>query len=239
MTAPWLVIALLQAAPAASPPSPETGDDDPPVRLSLATEEDEAAWRKPGFRLTLGLVGGLAHGLDEKPDGNLLGPLLRVGARLTADWSLLASFQYQATWGELGDLAGLRYLGTVEPVWHLGDDFELALGLGFAGIIEGFTGRPDPDLSQRDTLNTSYTLPAGSAPIEACQGIGVAGTLRGGWNLILGPRSAMGLGLEVDAQYTGCIDDTERVEPDTARPITRRQWWPHVAGTAAWSFTWR
>ena len=43
------------------------------------------------------------------------------------------------------------------------------------------------------------------------------------------PR-ARGLG-----QWTGCVDDTGRVEPDTGQAIVRRQWWPHVGGRRHWA----
>lgn len=228
----------------------EPDDGDGPVRFSLPTEDDVAAWRRPGFRLQLGVNYGALAGLDGAPGGQISGAILRVGARLDPRWSLLASFNYASasTGGGLGGLklvsdadglSGLRFAGTLDPTWHLDDNFDLAIGLGFGGIVEGRSGRPDPDPEQQSTLENSYTFPHADPPLPSCQGVGVAGLVRLGWTLVIGPRAATGLALEFDGQWTGCVDDTGRVEPDTARPIVRRQWWPHLGGTLAWTFTWR
>jgi hypothetical protein len=258
-------IARAQEAPPAPPPAAaeptaaepevagEPDDGDGPVRLSLATEDDLAAWRRPGFRLALGANYGALAGLDGPPGGWLLGVLLRVGARLDDHWSLMSSFQYgsaSATGGLAGlritgerpedALFGLRFAGTLEPTWHINDHFELALGMGFGGLVEAATtGRPDVDEARRNALNGSYTYPGADPALPSCKGVGVAGLVRGGWHLILGPRSATGVTLEVFGQWTGCVDDTQRLELDTARPIVRRQWWPHLGSTVAWTVTWR
>jgi hypothetical protein len=67
----------------------------------------------------------------------------------------------------------------------------------------------------------------------------VAGLLRGQWMWVIGPRSATGLSLEFDGQWTGCTDDTGNFEPDSATPIVRRQWWPHLGGSLTWEIQWR
>ena len=56
---------------------------------------------------------------------------------------------------------------------------------------------------------------------------------------MLGPRSATSFALEAVGQWTGCVDDTGSVDPDTGQAIVRRQWWPHTGGTVQWGFTWR
>jgi hypothetical protein len=236
-TAAALLLALGFCTQAAAEP-PEYDDDEVPVRLSLPTESDREAWRKPGFRLSLGGVYGYLEGIDGAPDGDLWGVLLRVGARLDERWSLLGSFQYLSASADAG-LAGLRFAGTIDPTWHITDSLELAMGLGFGGIVEGRTDRDDPAPAQRSSLNSPYTFPSADPPLQRCNGVGVAGLIRLGWNLVLGSRSSTGLAVEVGGQWTGCVDDTNRVEPDTATPIVRRQWWPHVSGTAVWVVTWR
>ena len=55
---------------------------------------DRDAWLRGGFRLGLGIVYGRLVGLEGAPSGRLLGATLRLGLRLDADWSVLASFQY-------------------------------------------------------------------------------------------------------------------------------------------------
>ena len=56
---------------------------------------------------------------------------------------------------------------------------------------------------------------------------------------MLGPRATTGFALEAIGQWTGCVDDTGLVEPDTGQAIVRRQWWPHVGVVGGWGVTWR
>ncbi len=246
------------AAPVAAPTSPAGGvlapsggglvpassavpifDEDAPPRFSLPTESDRSAWKKPGFRFGLGAVYGRIYGTGGAPDGQLIGPAIRGGMRLDETWSLMATLQYlYATGGGGGAVKGLRFAGTLEPTWHATEHLSLAAGLGFGGIVETATSRPNPD-PQPGTLDSSYTFPNARTPLPSCNGVGVAGLLRAEWLFVLGPRASTGLALEMDGQWTGCVDDTGRVEPDTARPIVRRQWWPHLGGSVAWGILWR
>jgi hypothetical protein len=233
------------AIPPASPPpvdpvalpAKDDKDDEGPPRLSLPTQSDRDAWLRGGFRLSLGLTYGQLIGLEGAPSGRLIGPTVRVGLRLDAAWSLFASFQYTGA-SAPGGLSGLRFAGTVDPTWHVTRHLALALGLGFGGIVEGFTGRPDVD-PLSGTIETSYTFPRPSPPLPSCSGVGVAALARADWMFVLGPRTATGLSLEVMGQWTGCVDDTGRVEPDSGQAIVRRQWWPHTGAVGTWSFTWR
>lgn len=210
-------------------------DGDGPVRLSLPTESDRAQWLKPGFRLQLGLAYGGALGFGGAPSGHTVGPAVRAGLRLDRQWSLLVSFQYLFAWS---NLAGLRYAGTLEPVWHITEHLSLAVGLGFGGFVEGATDREDPD-PKASTLETSYTFPDASTPLPRCSGVGVNGLLRGEWSWVVGPRLSLGATLQVEGQWTGCVSDSSRVEPDTAEPIVRRQWWPHLALQVGVVTSWR
>ncbi len=229
------------AAPAPTAPPPEAAaapPEEPPFKLSLPTEADQALWRKPGLRLMLGVAYGQLRGWDGVPSGRLLGAIVRVGTRLDETWSVLASFQY-ASVSERGGLSGLRFAGTLDPTWHVTEHIDLAVGFGFGGIVEGRTGRSDPDPTQRGSLNNSYTFPESSPSLPNCSGVGVTGLLRASWMTALGPVSSTGLSAEVLGQWTGCVDAVGRVEPDTAEAITRRQYWPHVGGTLAWIIAWR
>jgi hypothetical protein len=216
--------------------APRAGADT--VKLSLPAEDAASAWRRPGLRLQVGAGYGELAGLDGAPSGRLIAAIVRIGMRLDADWSLLASFQY-ASASARGGLSGIRFSGTLDPVWHLTDRIELAVGIGFGGIVEGNTGRMDPNAAQRSSLNDSITYPSASPSLPSCSGVGVAGHLRASWMRPLGAISATGFALELGGQWTGCVDDTRRVEPDTAQPIVRRQWWPHVGGTLEWLVSWR
>lgn len=225
------------AAIAPAPSAMTTADDDGEPRLSLPTQADREAWQTPGFRLGLGLVYGRLRGLAGAPSGRLIGPILRAGVRLDASWSLLASFQYAAA-SQRGGLSGLRFAGTLDPTWHVTPSLSLAVGFGFGGIVEGTTGRADA-APLASTLDTSYTFPDAHHPIASCSGVGAAGLVRAAWSYVLGPRAQTGVALEFVGQWTGCIDDAKRIEPDTGTEIVRRQWWPHVGMTLGWEIEWR
>jgi hypothetical protein len=221
--------------PVSPAPMAPVFDEDAPPRLSLPTESDRSLWRKPGFRMGLGLVYGRFYGIDGPPNANLIGPTIRMGVRLDQDWSLMSSLQYLYA---SGGMRGLRFAGTLEPTWHATQHLSLALGLGFGGILETGSTRPDPD-PKSSTLSSSYTFPNASMPIPNCNGVGVAGLARAEWMVVMGPRSATGFAFEMDGQWTGCVDDSGRLEPDTATPIVRRQWWPHLGGSLLWGILWR
>jgi hypothetical protein len=227
--------------PAAAPPplTPALTPDDhePEPKLSLATEGDRDAWRRPGFRMGLGISYGDLVGLEGAPSGRLLGFLLRLGIRLDPDWSLLASLQY-ARASTAGGLDGLRFSGTLDPTWHLTSHLSLAVGLGFGGIVEGSTSRPEV-MPLPGSLFSSYTFPGASPPLPTCSGVGVSALARAEWTIVLGPRSATSFAVEAVGQWTGCVDDTGQIDNDTGQAIVRRQWWPHTGGTVQWGFTWR
>jgi len=255
----WAVCAaaLTAAAPAwaeegapADAPAASTADkdDELQIKLSLPTESDRQAWRSPGLRVALGYAYGWLRGFGGAPGGDGHGAALRVGVRVDRQWSIMLNFLYATvlTDGAPGDwgtptsgLAGLRFLGTVDPTVHLGEHLSVAFGLGFGGIVEGRSGRKVPSPDQRPALVSSITFPAAWPPLSSCQGTGVAALVRAGWQWVLGPMSAAGLTAQVDGQWTGCAETVSRVEPDTARPITRRQWWPHLGGSLGLEFAWR
>lgn len=224
------------AALAADPSADKDGELQ--VRLSLPTESDKTAWQKPGLRLQLGAAWQQFEGLFGAPSGSGFGAIVRVGARLDPQWSLLASFHYGAV-SAVGGLAGLRYAGTIDPTWHITPNLELAVGVGVAGIVEGRTGRTEADLDQVASLATSVTWNSARTPFGNCQGAGIAGLVRAGYMVVVGPLSSTGLSIELDGQWTACVQTLARAEADTARPIVRRQWWAHSGGTASWVFAWR
>jgi hypothetical protein len=210
-------------------------EDDAPPKLSLPTESDRVAWTHSGFRLGLGLEYGRFEGLRGAPSGRLLGPVIRAGLRLDEDWSLVATFVY-ASASARGGLSGLRFAGTIDPTWHITRSLSLAFGFGFGGIVEGNTGRKD--MAQQAT-DVSITLPSADPPVSSCSGVGAAGLARIAYTWVLGPRAATHLELEALGQYTSCVGRTSHVEPDTAQPITRTQYWPHAGATLSWGVEWR
>ena len=102
-------------------------------------------------------------------------------------------------------------------------------------------GSPDrPEVTPLpSTLGASYTFPSPGPPLPSCSGIGVTGLARAEWSIALGPRAMTAFGLEGTGQWTGCVDDTGLVEPDTGKAIVRRQWWPHVGVIGSWGVMWR
>lgn len=213
-------------------------DDQLQIRLSLPTESDREAWQKPGLRVVFGGSWQQFLGLYGAPSGNGFGAVVRIGARLDRDWSLLASFHYGGVSATKG-LAGLRYAGTIDPTWHITPNFDLAVGMGVGGIVEGRGDRPEADLDELASLATSRTWASARTPFGVCQGAGLAGLVRGGWMTVLGPLSSLGISVELAGQWTACQQTTTRAEADTARPIVRRQWWAHSGAIAAMVFAWR
>ncbi len=236
---PVMAAEATSPAEAAPLPAAATADDDDfklPFRLSLPTLADHKAWQTLGFRLQLGYGYGAALGLSGAPDADLHVIIIRVGARLDEDWSLLSSFQYGVA---SGGILGMRFSGTLDPTWHVWSGLELALGAGFAGIVEGGPPRTDPSAAQRSEIVASYTFPDNSKLLPRCSGVGAAALARVGWNFVIGPLASTTLSAQVDGQWTGCEEDLDRLEPDTAEAIVRRQWWGHVGSTLTWTIAWR
>lgn len=224
-------------------------DDALQIRLSLPTESDRQAWKAPGLRVFVGYAYGWLHGLSGTPGGRGNNFAIRFGARLDDSWSLMGSFVYGSvsaapsvagTYGTPSSgLSGLRFMGTLDPTWHATENLQLSIGFGFAGLVEGRTGRLEPNPDQRPTLVSSYTFPQAYPPISSCSGVGAAALARAQWLWVLGPMLTTGATVQLDGQWTGCVQQVGQVEPDTARPITRRQWWPHAGWSLGWVFGWR
>ena len=220
-----------------APISTSKDDDEGTPKFSLPTEANRVAWQKAGFRLAIGLVYGRFQGIGGAPSGRLFGSTLRAGLRLDRDWSIMTSFQY-ASVSKAGGLSGLRFAGTIDPTWHVTPSLAIAIGVGFGGIAEGRTGRMDVD-PLGSALTTSYTFPDASTPVPSCSGVGAAALARGEWTYVLGSRTALVASIEVLGQYTACVDRTGRLDVDTAQPIERHQYWPHVGATMSWGVEWR
>ena len=234
------------AAPVAAPvtatvqtPGPAAADEDDdalPFKLSLPTIADRDAWRTAGFRLHLGYAYGQLFGVAGTPDAITHIILARAGVRLDADWSIMFSLAYAVA---SEGLIGLRFAGTIDPTWHLGDHFYLAMGGGVAGVVESESYRDEPNGSQRDALVATYTFPDATPLLPTCSGMGVTALLRAGASMVIGPLASTELALQVDGQWVGCEESLGRVEPDTAKAIMRRQWWPHLGANLAWTVVWR
>ena len=211
-------------------------DEEPPFRLSLPTIEDHKAWLLPGFRLQLGYAKGNIWGLSGVPDGSTGAAVLRFGARLDEQWSVMSTFVYAAS---SGGVSGLRFMGTIDPTWHVTERFSVAVGAGFGGLIEPGWTRDDPEAELNQSLVAPYTHPNTDKLLPGCEGAGVAALVRAEWFIVFGPISGLALHAQFDGQQTHCVLDTGRVEPDTARPITRSQYWTLIGASVGAMFAWR
>jgi hypothetical protein len=212
-----------------------TAEDEGTPKLSLPTQADRDAWQTSGFRLGIGMEYGRMIGLRGAPSGRLLGPVLHAGLRLDRDWSLLATFRYGSA-AASGQLSALRFAGTVDPTWHVTPSLALAVGFGFGGLVEGNTSRADNPMQATDV---SITLPSSDPPVASCTGVGVAGLARATYAIVLGPRTTFNVEAEILGQYTSCQGRRPVVEPDTAQPIVRTQYWSHTGATLGLGFAWR
>ena len=226
-----LLVAATGLAPRAH--AEEEDEDEPIFRLSLPTKEDREAWREPGFRVQLGYAYGELFGIDGVPKGTTHSALVRVGARLSSDWSLYGAFRYAVL---SGAHPGLRYTGTVEPTFDLIDGLRLTLGLGVGGFV--IPEDEDPVLPEEGIVAT-YTYEDTSTVLGACSGAGVVAIARLEYAFVIGPLFSTGPALSTDASWTGCRQVIDRLEPDTGRPVALEQYWHHHEVTLAWMLSWR
>ena len=80
------------------------------AKTSLAIVSDDEAWRESGFRVGLGYAYDSVIGQGGAPDGPHHTLMVRLGARLDANWSLFAGLRYGAKFGQR---PGLRYSGKI------------------------------------------------------------------------------------------------------------------------------
>ena len=63
--------------------------------------------------------------------------------------------------------------------------------------------------------------------------------MRATYTYVIGPRAATNVELTVMGQDTTCEQSTGQLDPDTAQPIVRRQFWSHAGAALMWGVTWR
>jgi len=211
-----------------------SADGDGPVRLSLPSESDRAAWRHSGFRLGLGLSYGMLHGRGAVPDFETRGIFIRPGIRLDPGWSVYLSLQYQ-TFAD----GGARFASTIEPTWHITPYLAASVGLGYAGIA-GYSRDEVPPL-QPDivALGQSYTYPDVQRALAGCDGVGLTALARLELGHVLGPRSRTHLAVETLGQWTGCEQASSVIDPFSGQELVRRQWWAHTGVSLSWGLEWR
>lgn len=221
------------------PGEKELVDDDGYVlRLSLPTQADFDAWKEPGIRVSLGWIQGYQWGYGPAPNFAPLGATLRPWLRISPEWSLGATFSWQAT---LGSLRGLQWSATLEPTWHPWRGLGVSLGLGYGGLM-GFHARtpddPFPVFPPRSPDSTvSHTI-ADDERILNCEAGAWRALGRVEYQFVIGPLFATGPFAQIDVQRTGCIEDFGE-EPETGKTIELRQWWTNAGFNLGWWATWR
>ena len=205
-------------------------EGEPLFRLSLPTEDDYSAWKRPGFRVALGYGRGQIYGLYEVPEGSTTSFLLRAGARLDEQWSLMGTVRYE------GAAGGLRYIGTIEPTFDIVPRLTLSVGLGLAGFVIIDDMQPVPPA---DGVVATYTYDDRDPPLGGCSGNGFAASARIAYSIIVGPIFATGPAISFGSQVTRCAEVLERSDPDTGRPIELEQYWYHNGFSFDWMLTWR
>jgi hypothetical protein len=231
--------APVAAAPATvdgAPPSrtiTEPADGDGPVRLSLPSESDRAAWGRSGFRLGLGVLYGALRGDGGVPSSSMLGLAIRPGVQLDADWAIYLPLQYAAL------ASGARFVASIEPTWHVTPYLAVGLGLGYGGLIGQSTGVLGPTVPDLYAIGQSYTFVDTRTPLSQCDGVGLAVHGRVELGYVLGPRSRTHLALELFRQWTGCEQGSGSVDAYTGVEPVSRQLWTDVGLSLAWGIEWR
>ena len=231
-----------EPSPPAAPPatSPATPPATPPsadiFRETLSLQSNSARWAEPGFRLALEYTTGALTPLNQEPRAELDGVALTVGARLDPAWSALARASYALA---SGGVEGLNLQATLEPTLHLPWGFSVGAGLGLGAVIEFESVRPDARPGLQTSLVASYDHPRSDPALPACEGFGPLTGARVSWALPLGPASALTLSATASALRVRCVYSTERVEPDTASPIERRQDWAYLSWLISGGVMWR
>ena len=214
-----------------SPAARRAKDDEGPPRFSLPTQSDRDAWLRGGFRLSLGpdvrpprRPGRRAQRPAARPEG-----ARRPAPRRRLVAVRVVSIQRRAR--TAGRSSALRFAGTIDPTWHATRHLSLAFGFGFGGIVEGITRptrrRPDCRTRSRPRTRSPTRARRCRAAAASARRAGARASGRTCSGRARRPASA----LEVLGQWTGCVADTGRVEPDTGQAIVRRQWWPHAGAT--------
>lgn len=206
--------------------------EEPELKSSLELETPEEAWRESGFRVGLGYAFDEVFGAEGVPGGAHHSAVLRLGVRLDEQWSLLGTFRYGVRFSEFG---GMRFAATLEPTLHLTHAWTVALGAGIGGFIIGDTGEPLP----RVQIVATYTLPATTPLVSACEGAGLIAVARSEYAIFVSPLFSMGPAIQVDAQWTPCIDQLNVADIDTGEAINFKQYWRNYGLSVAWLFWWR
>ena len=232
-----------EAAPQAAPEEPAAPvvrsekeaveKDDYKLSLSLPTEDDRAAWARPGLRIELGIEGGLLAPTGPSPQLWGVGLRLRTRVRLDTQWSLAASFGYALA---RGSYDGFRWSALVEPTFHPIPSLGISLGVGYGGL--SVTKKDLGDVPSVTGELASRTL-ASNEKMYTCGGSGWVGQARLEYLFVVGPLFSTGPYVVADGQWTGCTETFTRTDPETGQPAVGTQWWLHLGGGVGWWLSWR
>lgn len=214
-------------------------DDGYVLRLSLPTQADIDAWKEPGIRVSLGWIQGHQWSLGPGPSFSPMGAALRPWLRISPEWSLGATFSWQAS---LTEFSGLKWGATLEPTWHPWRGLGVSLGLGYGGLLGDRTWWLDspnamgPPGNQPDP-SVSHTI-ADDEYMSTCQAGAWLALARVEYQFVVGPLFSTGPFAQIDAQRTGC-EDASNTDAETGKPIVLKQWWTNAGFNLGWWATWR
>ena len=193
-------------------------------------------WASKGFRLGLHALYGAHQGLKGAPNASLSGVEFGLGARLDARWLLMSRLQYALA---SGGVEGVHMSATLEPSLALTSWLSAGVSLGVAGLLELSPARPDALAERSSSIVATYDHPQADPLLAQCVGFGPSQGARLNTRFVMGELSAFTLGVYVSTQRVWCVQESERVEPDSAEPIERRQRWSHQSWGLTGGFTWR
>ena len=135
-------------------------------------------------------------------------------------------------------LGGLNFSGSISPTYHT-YGFGLGLGVGVIGVDEPSEMRRDPFPELNNEVVASYTLPKDSATLSSCSGFGPMVLLNTLYRFPVTTVFAFKVGAQIDLARLACEQDTDRVEPDSARGIVIRQYWDRWSWSLFGGLSWR
>jgi hypothetical protein len=200
------------------------------VRLGLPTEDDVAAWARPGLRLQLGYDYSVLSGAGPAWSWRSHGVLLRPSLRLDRWWEIGLGLRYGTAPG------GLRWSVTAEPTVRPWRRLAVSGGLGYGGLNVRTARRPEEPLPTG--VLVSRTL-ADDEALPACNGSAFSSLARVEYLFVVGPLFSSGPFTQAELQWTRCQHQVAAEDGETGRAVKLTQWWRHAGVSVGWWLAWR
>ena len=197
--------------------------------------DKETLWEQDGLRVDLAYHQTTVSGLNQSPNGIISGVHIGIATYLDSQWSLDSSFRYGV--GSEG-LSGLNFSGLLSTLFHW-HGLGLGLGIGVVGVEERSSNRPNLHEQLSNQVVASFTQADTTPVLSKCVGFGPLAALNAVYRLPITSVFGLKAGTQIDIARIACALDTERVEPDTARPIVIKQYWDRWSWSFFGGLTWR